>query len=253
MSWDAAALERALGVPVVVHGVIDSTMTAADADPRAPVLHLAEEQTAGRGRHERAWISPPGNLYATLAWPEPGEPLPPATLAAIQVAWAEAVAAAGGPRTLCKWPNDGMIGEGKWAGLLARRAGGPGAPRLLIGMGANLEVAPPAAELSPGAPPAAALADHWRPWWGRVAVGTLLLQAAVEVLRAGGHGVTERLARWSLHDALERGAPLRVETPSGDRRGRYEGLDADGRLRLSTPDGERRLAVGDARRVRPLA
>ena len=56
------------------------------------MVHLAGRQRSGQGRHGRLWSSPPGNLYATIAWTAE-ERLPPAVLSAIQVAWCEAVAA----------------------------------------------------------------------------------------------------------------------------------------------------------------
>jgi BirA family biotin operon repressor/biotin-[acetyl-CoA-carboxylase] ligase len=248
--WDAASLASALGVPVVAHVVVDSTMTTAESDPRPRVVHLAERQRSGQGRHGRLWSSPPGNLYATIAWTEE-DPLPPAILSAIQIAWCEAIAEAGGPRTRCKWPNDGLVAGGKWAGLLARRSGAPYGGRLLVGLGANLECSPAREELDPESAPVAALADHWRPWPGKGAVGRLLLGAAVGVLREGTAGVAGRLARWPVHDALEIGAPLRLEDASGERTGLYRGLTPDGRMRLAMSQGEILVAAGDVRRVRP--
>ncbi len=239
-AWDGAALTAAFEVPVVVHGTVSSTMTAAAQDSRTPAIHLAERQTAGEGRRGRTWESPPGNLYATIAWE--ADAAGPATLAAMQVAWAERVAGAGGPATLCKWPNDGLVGDGKWAGLLARQAGG----RILVGLGANLERAP--RKLGEAA---AALADHWRPWPGREAVGRWLLEAALEVLRAGPEGAASLLARWPLHDAFVPGEPLLVETQGGERRGAYGGVAPDGQLRLTVGGTELRLAAGDVTRVRP--
>jgi BirA family biotin operon repressor/biotin-[acetyl-CoA-carboxylase] ligase len=251
-TWDRAALERTLGVPVVVYEVVGSTMAVAAQDPRAPIIHLAEEQRAGQGRHGRMWASPPGNLYATVAWAEGPEPLPPALLAAIQVAWTEAIASVGGPITRCKWPNDGVIGGGKWSGLLARRVA-EAAPRLLVGLGANLERAPLLeARAGSGFLPPVALSDHWTSWPGRETVGTLLLAAALDVLRGGTAGVRERLERWSRHDALELGVDLRVDTPAGERRGRYRGLSPDGRLRLELGGSEALITMGEARAVRPL-
>ncbi|MFN2420614.1 MAG: biotin--[acetyl-CoA-carboxylase] ligase [Gemmatimonadota bacterium] len=246
MRWDRALLEEALGVPVVVYDVVDSTMTEAAADPRAPLVHLAEEQRAGQGRHGRVWASPAGNLYATVAWPEGADPFPAALLAAIQVAWAEAIAGAGGPTSRCKWPNDGVLGGGKWSGLLARRVA-DGGSRLLVGLGANLERAPRlAAVLQP-----VALRDHWAPWPGRAAVGALLLDAALGVLRGGAAAVHERLTRWPRYDAFQIGAELRVDTPEGEQRGRYLGLSPDGRLRLEVDGADIQIAVGEAHAVRP--
>lgn len=248
LTGEAAALAAALEVRVVVHGEVDSTMDEAERDRGGrPVVHLAASQRAGRGRRGRRWRSPPGNLYATVAWPDPDRRLPPGILAAVQLAWAEAVAAAGGPRLACKWPNDGLVEGLKWAGTLAVRGSGPAGEELRLGLGANLAAAP----AGPG-PAAAALAPAWPGWPGRVEVQRLLLAAALEVLAEGEPGVAARLARWPGFDALAPGETIAVRLPAGERRGAYAGVDAGGRLRLRTPAGIEALAAGEVVRVRPV-
>jgi BirA family biotin operon repressor/biotin-[acetyl-CoA-carboxylase] ligase len=241
-----ADLEARLGLPVLEHGKIDSTMAAAMADGGpAPCVHLAESQTAGRGRFGRSWASPPGNLHATIRWPDPGADLPPALLAAIQVAWAGALRAAGGLDARCKWPNDGWLGGGKWSGVIAlRSAGRPG--EIHVGLGANLVAAPPGV----GDPPATALMLHWPGWPGADAVSELLLAAALDVLGDGPGGIRTRLERWSRYDALVIGEAVVVESGGRLRQGTYRGVDADGRLRLEEEAGEVRLSGGEVTRLR---
>ncbi|MGH7549759.1 MAG: biotin--[acetyl-CoA-carboxylase] ligase [Gemmatimonadota bacterium] len=241
--WDAPALARKLGVEVIAHGAIGSTMQEARSAVSAPVVHLADEQRAGRGRHGRSWVSPPGNLYATIAWPDPGARIPPAVLAAIQAEITHAIRRAGGTSLHCKWPNDGFAGDGKWCGLLAEHDRGGG--RLLIGVGANLERVPADPDLG-----AAALETFWTPWPGRVAAAETILGAALSLLQDGEAGVRRGLARWPDLDLWPIGAALRIET--GDRilAGRYEGVAPDGRLVLETADGVVHLAAGEARRAR---
>ncbi|MGH7562915.1 MAG: biotin--[acetyl-CoA-carboxylase] ligase [Gemmatimonadota bacterium] len=244
--WDAPALARKLGVEVVAHGAIGSTMEEARRTATAPVVHLADEQLAGRGRHGRSWVSPPGNLYATIAWPDPGGRIPPSVLAAIQSGITDAILRAGGPSLRCKWPNDGFAEDGKWCGLLAEHDRGGG--RLLIGVGANLERLPADPDLG-----AAALKTHWRPWPGRAAVAKTILAAALSILRDGEAGIRRGLARWPDLDLWPIGAHLHVET--GDRIlvGRYGGVAPDGRLVLETADGVAQVAAGEARRARRQA
>lgn len=240
----SAGLAALLGVRVVEHDAIDSTMRAAAADPEpAPAVHLARSQTAGRGRQGRSWESPTGNLYATLRWPEEErERFPPALLGAVQVEWAQAIRAAGGPVVRCKWPNDGWLEGAKWSGLLAARRAG----EIHLGLGANLVAVP---EI-PGVP-VACLRQAWPVWPGETAVAALLLGSALRVLRDGPRGLGVRLAAWPAHDALSPGEPIVVEGPDGPRAGVYRGIDAEGRLRLSVESGEARFASGDVRRVRP--
>ena len=47
---------------------------AAEAGAAAGTMIVAEQQTAGRGRHGRIWQSPPGNLYASLLL-RPAQPM----------------------------------------------------------------------------------------------------------------------------------------------------------------------------------
>ena len=242
--WNGPALSRRLGVPVVSHGVVGSTMEEARRGGPGPVIHLAEEQRAGRGRHGRSWSSPPGNLYATIAWPDPDARIPATILAAIQAEIGHAVRGAGGPAVRCKWPNDGFVGGEKWCGLLAEHDRG----RLLVGIGANLEHSP----TDPGLR-ATCLRERWVPWPGRVVVAETLVRAALFVLRSGAAGIRRGLARWADLDVWPRGTQVRVETGDGVRVGRYGGLAPDGRLVLDTPRGVVRLAAGEAYRVRGQA
>ena len=62
--------------PVYNLGVIDSTNTEARRRAKAGAFEncwlVAEAQTAGRGRLQREWISPTGNLFSTALFHEPG-------------------------------------------------------------------------------------------------------------------------------------------------------------------------------------
>ncbi len=92
-------------------------------------VYATEEQTAGRGRLDRGWASPPG---AGLLWSvllDPG-PVPPERLGWVPLLMglsvAEAVRAVTDVPVLLKWPND-LVVDGP------DRAGGPG-PRKLAGI-----------------------------------------------------------------------------------------------------------------------
>src|SRR5215471_10897066 len=60
----------AAGVRLVAHEVLGSTnaeaLSLTRQGERGPLWVTADRQSAGRGRRGRAWISPPGNLYASL-------------------------------------------------------------------------------------------------------------------------------------------------------------------------------------------
>ncbi len=151
---------------------IDSTQDEARrrhaaGQPLAGMVFLAEEQTRGRGRSDRAWHSGPGGLYVTAALPLPMR-LPPGyhgwlpLLGAL--ACAETLDEIHGLQTRIKWPNDLFRGEAKLAGLLGDCLG----DGYLIGMGLNWanEIEPAALA---GRFPATCLAQHARaPLEGRL-------------------------------------------------------------------------------------
>jgi BirA family transcriptional regulator, biotin operon repressor / biotin---[acetyl-CoA-carboxylase] ligase len=63
------------GFRLSTHDTLASTnveaLTSARGGERGPLWVVAREQTAGRGRRGHAWVSPRGNLYATLLLTDP--------------------------------------------------------------------------------------------------------------------------------------------------------------------------------------
>jgi BirA family biotin operon repressor/biotin-[acetyl-CoA-carboxylase] ligase len=105
--------------------------------PDDGVVAVADEQTAGRGRHGRTWSARPGSalLVSVRLRPAlPAERLHLVTLAAA-IAATEAVHAVAGFGPRVKWPNDVVVDDRKLAGILAE-ADGAGA--VVVGMGLNL-------------------------------------------------------------------------------------------------------------------
>ena len=104
---------------------------------------IADEQTAGRGRHGRNWFSPPGSgLYVSIvlrpadARVDPQRATSLLTLAA-GLALAEAIEAATGLRADIKWPNDLLVARRKLAGILAESASSD-LGRIVLGFGLNV-------------------------------------------------------------------------------------------------------------------
>ena len=106
------------------------------------LVAVADHQTAGRGRLDRTWESPPGSslLVSVLLRPalEPGAAHRVVMAAAL--ALADAVGDVAGFTPELKWPNDLVVGERKLAGLLAEREPGPGEmrPAVIVGAGVNV-------------------------------------------------------------------------------------------------------------------
>src|SRR5262245_57483868 len=104
-------------------------------DPEGAVV-ATDEQTAGRGRLGRVWVSPPGTavLCSVLLRPPPGRRFPELSLVA-GVAVADAVEEALELSAQIKWPNDVLVNRKKVAGILAE--GREGAVVLGIGLNVN--------------------------------------------------------------------------------------------------------------------
>ena len=100
---------------------------------------LTEEQTEGRGRLGRSWLSPPGvNLLFSILLEPPVETarLPELTVVAGE-ACAAAIGNVSGLEPEIKLPNDVLIGGRKTAGILAEAREG----RVVLGIGINVNVA----------------------------------------------------------------------------------------------------------------
>lgn len=193
----------------------------------------AERQTGGKGRQGRAWLSPPGNLYAsTLVRLQPGDP-PAPTLALLAAVALHEVVEIYVHGVEIKWPNDLVFGGAKLAGILLERQD----DAVIVGFGVNLAHQPeglerPATSLAalagiapqPGAF-AEILAEAFERWLGR--------------WRAQG---IEPVRRAWLARAHPPGTAL--STPEGE--GLFDGLDGNGALRLRLADGTiRTVHAGD--------
>lgn len=166
---DACLIERAVRTRRVGRGVIcfaevDSTNDVAFASARQGdtdgLAVLAELQRKGRGRLGRRWISPPAaNLQLSVLLLEPaGAGLPCEALPiAAGVAVAEAIETVCPSACRLKWPNDVLVDGAKAAGILVERRGQADRRCVVIGVGINVNAAPPAEEVDH---PATCLAEH---------------------------------------------------------------------------------------------
>lgn len=106
----------------------------------SPALFAAAEQTAGRGRLGRQFLSPPGSgVYFTLFLPlrEAPESMLHVTCAA-GVAVRRGILSATGRDTRIKWVNDLRLGNCKIAGMLAEAPVLGSRCGLIFGVGINL-------------------------------------------------------------------------------------------------------------------
>ena len=105
----------------------------------SPVLLVAAEQSAGRGRRGRRWLGEPGaGLAFSLARPIRRPPRELAALSLIAgVAAARALRALGVTRAALKWPNDLVVGEAKLGGILVETRAAGRETLAVFGIGIN--------------------------------------------------------------------------------------------------------------------
>ncbi|NOT62910.1 MAG: biotin--[acetyl-CoA-carboxylase] ligase, partial [Acidobacteria bacterium] len=102
---------------------------------------VADEQTAGRGRRDRAWVSLPGEgLYLSVLLRPAANSQNVALISLLTaIAVAETLAEYRVAGLDIKWPNDVLLNERKVCGILVEGASsGAQSLRLIVGIGVNL-------------------------------------------------------------------------------------------------------------------
>jgi BirA family biotin operon repressor/biotin-[acetyl-CoA-carboxylase] ligase len=243
----------AAGVRLTAHEVLGSTNAEAlrlarQGEP-GPLWVTADRQTAGRGRRGRAWISPPGNLHASLLLTQPAaaEHWPQLSFVAALAVHDAILATAGDlkPLLAIKWPNDLLLGGAKLGGILIEAESGVSA--VAVGIGVNCASHPANTDF-----PATDLA----------AAGALVSRDSLFSALSGK--MLGRLAQWNagegfrtiradwLARAAGMGESVRVRLTEREFVGCFEALDEAGSLVLRLPEGNAMtIAAGDVFRLSP--
>jgi BirA family biotin operon repressor/biotin-[acetyl-CoA-carboxylase] ligase len=211
---------------------------------------IAERQTAGRGRLGRAWASPRGGLWMSIAC----RPRMPAVAAgrlgaAVAIAAAEAVAEAASARTGVRWPNDVILAGRKVGGVLAEtevQGGETTAAVLSLGLNVNLQADQLPEEVRDTA--TSILCETGKSTPIEVMAGRVLDRLAAwwpEAL-AGGDALARR---WAELDVLA-GRQVMIRAGGTTLTGVGEGIDRNACLLLVTSEGRRNLTTGEVEMLR---
>lgn len=226
------------------------------AEQGAPegTLVIAEQQTQGRGRMGRHWVSPAGKGVWMSLLLRPNIPMqrtPQLTLLAA-VALSRAIARVVPLEIGIKWPNDLLVGGRKISGILLESAAEDERIRYVIagmGISANLE-----AQDFP--PEVLEKAISLRMAAGREIDRTELVAAAMEEFERlyelyAAQGFEPIRALWEAH-AVTLGRETKLLTPQGEITGIPVELDELGGLRVKLADGSVRTVysaeIGDSNR-----
>jgi len=212
---------------------------------------VAREQTAGRGRQQRVWLSPAGaGLYLSILL-RPRLPLPEWPLITLM----SSLAVADALREACalvvdiKWPNDIYARGRKLCGILAETVETAAGRACVVGIGINLNdraFPPEIQEIATsiealGAPPDAEL------------ILPSLVRAIERRYRAlhEAEGAQAMLIEWTARSSYAAGRRVRVHLGDETLDGITRGLEADGALRVETDAGEIRIIrAGDVAALR---
>jgi BirA family transcriptional regulator, biotin operon repressor / biotin---[acetyl-CoA-carboxylase] ligase len=244
------------GYRLVAFDQIGSTNAEAMARARAgeggPVWFVTTEQTAGRGRRNRAWIAPRGNLASSILEVMPVAPSVAATLGFAAGLALEAAlrrlsveAALRSPDALqfsLKWPNDVLANKHKLAGILLEAESVGDNLAVVVGIGTNVVAAPegtptPATSLHAIGMDVdaealfAALSDGWAEFRG---------------IWDNGRGFAEIRRLW-LERAAGLGQAVAIKSGGGGQiEGTFDTIDEQGCMIVRTAAGQRvPITAGD--------
>lgn len=241
------------GFTVELLPTIDSTnselMRRVRAGLNEPVLLVAQEQTAGRGRLGKPWSSPPGHSLAFSL----GLPLAPLDWSGLSLVVGVSLAESLHPDLRLKWPNDLWLEGRKAGGILVETASSgeaPGAPRMVI-VGVGLNIArPPASVLSTAGalPPVqpAGLSECRMGLTDGEALEAVAAPLVNDLLAFASLGFGAFAARFDARDALRDRELLLSDGTTGTG----QGVGPDGSLRVMTAQGLREISSAEVS-VRP--
>jgi BirA family biotin operon repressor/biotin-[acetyl-CoA-carboxylase] ligase len=229
-------------------------MSAARAGEGGPKWFVTSEQTAGRGRRNRPWIAPRGNLASSVLEMMDVSPSSAATLgfaaglaleSALKTISVETSLRSAGSEHMqfsLKWPNDVLAGQHKLAGiLLEAEAMADKRLAVVVGIGTNVVAAPegtptPATSLAAlgvhidAEGLFAVLSDAWAEFRG---------------IWDEGRGFGEIRRLW-LERATGLGQPVSIQAGAATVAGIFDTIDAAGCMIVRTPEGKRvPISAGD--------
>ena len=237
---------RFIGQRLLYYPSLPSTMATARQVARQGAAEgtviIADEQTAGRGRLKRAWLTPRGNIALSVIL-SPSLPILPSLIMLASLAVVRSIVSVTGLKPQIKWPNDVLLNGKKVSGILIENdfLGDKVAYSIIgIGIDVNLKLA----DFPEIQPIATSLSDESGKEVSRLKLIRYLLVEMENLylgLSAGGSLYEE----WR-DNLVTLGKIVRATTDDAVYDGMAESVDRDGSLLLRRRDGTSvKIVAGD--------
>ncbi len=257
-----------MNINLLTYDSIDSTNTEALKQARLGadegLCIVARQQTAGRGRHGRTWVSEKdaGLYFSIVLRPKIETNYLPLITLMTGVAVHDTLEEFGIDADI-KWVNDILVNEKKIAGILAETVESPSGLAVVVGIGINIrstnfpaEIAETATSIEEHLSARETPANNSLPSLtnlepaGLSQVLTKYLGDFYAILQRE-RGPTEVIDHWRIRSSYFTGKPVRVLADGNVVLGITDGLDPNGALRIKASDGSLKvIQAGDVERLR---
>ena len=214
---------------------------------------VAGEQTAGRGRLQRRWVSPKnaGLYFSIILRPQFEQSIWPLLTLMAAIAVHDVLREACALETDIKWPNDILLNDKKLCGILAETVETPLGRAVVVGIGVNLTKNSFPEELELEATSVEAATGRSQKLEGLLEALIAALRRYYEMLKQPA-GPETIVREWCARSSYGEGKLIRVVESNKSLVGTTRGLERDGALRVETYAGEIRVVrAGAVTSVRP--
>ena len=233
----------------VYFDTVDSTNIAAKRLARERARHmtmvLADEQTQGRGRRGRSWLSRAGHgaWMTIIVRPDVSPEHAPELVLVAAVALSDAITNITGMKASIKWPNDVQLNGKKISGtLLELSVSGVDLDFAVVGVGVNIL----GRDFPDDLPDAASLESITGAEYKRTDVVTAFWDAFVRRYDDWAAGGLPAIMPDYKKHSITIGAQVKAICPDGEHIGRAIDIAPNGALMLKLDSGEiRHLYAGD--------
>ncbi len=215
---------------------------------------IANQQTAGRGRHGRIWISEKdaGLYFSVVLRPKIENKFLPLMTLAAAIAVYDLLVELYALRPDIKWANDVHINEKKICGILAEMTETSKGLAIILGIGINLKSSNFPPELKETATSIEEETNQAPEMETLLQTLTKLIAQFYREL-SGENGSQKILAEWAKRSSYFSGKSIKVTLENETIFGTTRGLEENGALRVETASGEINIIqTGDVEMLRKV-